>query len=199
MMLPGTTSPEDQDRRRRILETVLHRLRHIPAEQIQMKDVAHDSGVALATLYRRFPAKTQLLAAALEHWNVVMTQRFQGQRRPDPAWTPQQRAVDLYVRQLRAYESRPHYARLEVELHTLVDDVVIASLDGRAAANRLLFFNTVPELRPEDARIAANVIGSTLFNAMALWTTGRITFGNALRNVEDAVRLAVPDPLSPAG
>lgn len=45
----------------------------------------------------------------------------------------------------------------------------------------------------ERARLASLAIGSTMLNSLILWTTGRIAFPEALRNVQDVARLVLTD------
>lgn len=61
------TSPEQRERHRRILRAAIaHGIRQ-PMERVQMTEVAKDAGVAIATLYRYFPSKTNLFASVLYH------------------------------------------------------------------------------------------------------------------------------------
>src|SRR5690606_25936769 len=52
-------------RRSRLADTVIEMLHEMEPDRIQMREVSERSGVALGTLYRYFPAKQQLLAAAM--------------------------------------------------------------------------------------------------------------------------------------
>jgi hypothetical protein len=66
-------------------------------------------------------------------------------------------------------------------------------MDDRAAANRTALFGLMNGVPPELARVASLSIGSTMLNSLILWTTGRIGFPEALRNVEDVCRLVLAD------
>ena len=54
------------DRSDVILETVLELLKEVGYDQIRMQDVADRAGVGLSTIYRRWPAKQDVVRAALE-------------------------------------------------------------------------------------------------------------------------------------
>jgi AcrR family transcriptional regulator len=56
----------DADRSDVILGTVLDLLDEVGYDQIRMQDVADRAGVGLSTIYRRWPAKQDLVRAALE-------------------------------------------------------------------------------------------------------------------------------------
>lgn len=60
------TSPEQKDRYQRILRAAARHGAAKGLDRMQMHDVAKDAGVAIATLYRYFPSKTQLFTALLQ-------------------------------------------------------------------------------------------------------------------------------------
>ncbi|WP_206024197.1 TetR family transcriptional regulator [Rhodococcus sp. 14C212] len=193
-------TPAQLRRRDRITEAVVEMLEETSPDSIQMRDVAVRSGVALGTLYRYFPAKPQLLAAAMVAWNERLSQRLatERRRRPDrdaPASAEDvvERVVRLYVRQMKAFQRGPHFARLEVELQTSRDPYVVETLVERSAVNRSAVFEAMEGIPAERARLASLVIGSTMLNSLVLWTTDRIRFAEALRNVEDVCRLVLSD------
>ncbi|NGP04394.1 TetR/AcrR family transcriptional regulator [Rhodococcus sp. 14C212] len=199
-MNPDDMTPAQLRRRDRITEAVVEMLEETSPDSIQMRDVAVRSGVALGTLYRYFPAKPQLLAAAMVAWNERLSQRLatERRRRPDrdaPASAEDvvERVVRLYVRQMKAFQRGPHFARLEVELQTSRDPYVVETLVERSAVNRSAVFEAMEGIPAERARLASLVIGSTMLNSLVLWTTDRIRFAEALRNVEDVCRLVLSD------
>src|SRR6478735_694003 len=55
-----------EDRSDVILGTVLELLKEVGYDQIRMQDVADRAGVGLSTIYRRWPAKQDVVRAALE-------------------------------------------------------------------------------------------------------------------------------------
>ena len=58
--------PLDEERSGHILETVLELLKELGYDQLRMQDVADRAGVGLATIYRRWPTKQDLVRASLE-------------------------------------------------------------------------------------------------------------------------------------
>ena len=151
-----------------------------PSDRIQMKDVSERSGVALGTLYRYFPTKQQLLAAAMTAWSGLESVRRPEKLRADGGENnAYERVLALHRREMKAFERRPYFARLEIELHSSSDQFVIESLDLRAAAHRRMLFELMDGVPAETARVAAVAIGGTMLTALALWTSGRIGFAEA--------------------
>ncbi|MBP2213842.1 AcrR family transcriptional regulator [Rhodococcus ruber] len=197
-MSPDDMTPAQLRRRDRITEAVVAMLEETGPDSIQMRDVAERSGVALGTLYRYFPAKPQLLAAAMVAWNDRLSQRLATERRRRSdrdarAEDAVERVVRLYVRQMKAFQRGPHFARLEVELQTSRDPYVVETLVERSAVNRSAVFEAMEGIPAERARLASLAIGSTMLTSLMLWTTDRIRFAEALRNVEDVCRLVLSD------
>lgn len=56
----------DEERSEHILGTVLDVLHDVGYDQLRMQDVADRAGVGLATIYRRWPTKQDLVRASLE-------------------------------------------------------------------------------------------------------------------------------------
>jgi len=180
------------ERRGRLTTAAVEMLAEMPSDRIQMKDVSERSGVALGTLYRYFPTKQQLLAAAMTAWSGLESVRRPEKLRADGGENnAYERVLALHRREMKAFERRPHFARLEIELHSSSDQFVIESLDLRAAAHRRMLFELMDGVPAETARVAAVAIGGTMLTALALWTSGRIGFAEAQRNVEDVIGLVI--------
>src|ERR1044071_1903988 len=65
---PATLPAGQQERRDRIVRAAVALLERGEYDAIQMRDVAREAGVALATIYRYFTSKEHLYAAALVEW-----------------------------------------------------------------------------------------------------------------------------------
>ena len=61
-------------RRGRLLDAVMQLVDEVGPENLQMRDVAERSGVALGTAYRYFSSKDHLLAAAMAEWHLRLTE-----------------------------------------------------------------------------------------------------------------------------
>lgn len=196
-MSPDDMTEGQRRRRRQLTTAVIEMLAETDPDGIQMREVSERSGVAMGTLYRYFPAKQHLLAAAMVAWNDILAERLEDERRSRRRngvhGTVPERVVDLYTRQMKAFQRGLHFARLEVELQTSDDPYVRETLDERSAANRTALFEVMDGVPAERARLASLAIGSTMLNSLILWTTGRIAFPEALRNVQDVARLVLAD------
>ncbi len=184
------------ERRRRLSDAVIEMLGEMEPDRIKMRDVSKRSGVALGTLYRYFPAKQQLLAAAMQGWNNRLLEKLGSERaapRGADGRSVYERVLDVQRREMRAFRRRPNFARLEIELYSSTDEYVIETLDQRAAANRVALLELMDGVPPERARVAALAIGGTMLTALTSWTSGRIGFAEALRNVEDVTGLVLAD------
>lgn len=195
-------NPEDMTdaqrrRRRKVMDTVIEMLGETRPDRIQMREVSERSGVALGTLYRYFPAKQHLLAASMVEWNDISARRLAEKwkvgRSVRSHASVVDSVVDLFSRQMKAFQVRPNFARLEIELQTSDDPYVRDTLDERLAMNRKTLFELMDGVPAERARLASVSIGSTMLNSLIMWTAGRIGFPEALRNVQDVTRLILRD------
>lgn len=194
-MCPEEMTSAQRVRRRKATSAVIDMLADTTPDRIQMREVSERSGVAMGTLYRYFPTKQHLLAVAMLDWNERLGERL-AQERLNPSSGAEDRGalprvLSLYRRQMRAYERGPNFARLDIELQTSTDLYVRESLDVRAAANRSALFAEMIGVPPELARLVTLSVGSTMLNSLVLWTTGRISFAEAMRNVEDVCGLVL--------
>ncbi|MGN5237210.1 MULTISPECIES: TetR family transcriptional regulator [unclassified Rhodococcus (in: high G+C Gram-positive bacteria)] len=195
-MSPDDMTDGQRRRRRQLTTAVIEMLAETGPDGIQMREVSERSGVAMGTLYRYFPAKQHLLAAAMVAWNDILADRLAEERESRGSrahGSVLDRVIDLYTRQMKAFQRGPHFARLEVELQTSGDPYVRDTLDERSAANRTALFELMDGVPAERARLASLAIGSTMLNSLILWTTGRIAFPEALRNVQDVTRLVLAE------
>lgn len=194
-MSPDDMTAGQRERRRHVLETVIGMLAEMSPDRIQMREISERSGVALGTLYRYFPAKQHVLAASMVAWNEILAERLAQEKAAGGRahGSVLDRVADLYTRQMKAFQRGPNFARLEVELQTSEDPYVRDTLDERSAANRRALFELMDGVPAERARLASLSIGSTMLNSLVLWTTGRIGYPEALRNVVDVCHLVLAD------
>ncbi|MBA9007191.1 TetR family transcriptional regulator [Thermomonospora cellulosilytica] len=98
------SSPEQRDRRQRILRAAARIGAEKSLERVQMHEVAKAAGVAIGTLYRYFPSKVHLFAAVM----CAQIERFrEGIRPPEPGIAPEDAVGDLMVQASRELLSRP--------------------------------------------------------------------------------------------
>jgi TetR/AcrR family transcriptional regulator, cholesterol catabolism regulator len=77
-------------------------------EAVQMREVARIAGVALATLYRYYPSKNQLLLAAIRSEMGKLSDDVR--TRPPRATTPERRGGEVFARAFQAMRNDPGFA-----------------------------------------------------------------------------------------
>src|SRR6185295_8588435 len=103
---PDSLPAGQQERRARIVRAAIALLEHGGEyDSIQMRDVAQESGVALATVYRYFTSKEHLYAAALLEW--AGNYPAPGESKRAAHKTDEDRLRALMRRAVRAFERYP--------------------------------------------------------------------------------------------
>ncbi|WUI01189.1 TetR family transcriptional regulator [Spirillospora sp. NBC_00431] len=98
------SSPEQHDRRRRILRAAARIGADKSLERVQMHEVAKEAGVAIGTLYRYFPSKVHLFTAVM----AAQVDRLREQvREPAPGTGPEDAVADLLVQASRHLMAQP--------------------------------------------------------------------------------------------
>ncbi|GAB2857516.1 TetR family transcriptional regulator [Actinocorallia aurea] len=187
-----TMTPNQLARRARLTETVIEIVSETGPENLQMREVAERSGVALGTAYRYFSSKDHLLAAAWADWHGRLTDRVIAEmsgRGPKRAETTAcERVLAFVEREMRAFQRNPNFARLAVHLETSSDPYVSETLQEIGEANAHVMRALMEGVPEEVARPAHIAIGSTLGMGLISWTTGRATLAETLRNLADVTR-----------
>ena len=125
---PETLAPHLLRRRNRIVEAAIELLEDGEYDEIQIRDVAHQAGVALGTLYRYFTSKEHLYAAALLEWaRSFELQSIAG--RPSRGESDQDRIRALLARAVKAFERWPQMLRAEIAIETSADPNARAIFD----------------------------------------------------------------------
>src|SRR6185312_10070269 len=113
--------PSRAERRSRIIRTALELLSESDYENIQMRDVAERSDVALATLYRYFPSKEQLFGAVQLEWVERLHRRVA--RRGLGGDSDLERLLDVLRRSVRSFKTSPQFYRVLLMLESTKDPV----------------------------------------------------------------------------
>ncbi len=132
MAEPAELSPEQQDRRRRLIDAAFELGAEGGYEAVQMRDVSVTANVALATIYRYFSSKDDLLAAAMTEW----TERLRGRvaQSPPRGASAADQMVDVLRRACKAMERQPKLSEALVRALSSADPGVRASGAGFAWA-----------------------------------------------------------------
>lgn len=185
-------------RRRRLSDAVLEMIDEVGPEQLQMRDVAERSGVALGTAYRYFSSKDHLLAAAWADWQRRLTDRVRADvgREQARSRTPATggtctRVLTFVQRELRAFQRHPNFARLVAHVQASSDPFASEELAGLSRDNAAVMLALMKGVPPDVARPANIAINAVLAMGLANWITGRLTITDLFREVEEVTRLVL--------
>ncbi|WP_211359767.1 TetR family transcriptional regulator [Actinocorallia herbida] len=195
---PVTTMTASQlERRRKLTEAVIEIVSETGPENLQMREVAERSGVALGTAYRYFASKEHLLAAAWANWHRQLTERVMaetaargGKKAGD---TVCERVLGFVQREMRAFQRNPNFARLAVLVEASSDPYVSETLAELGEENQRVMRALMEGVPEEIAAPAQTAIGSTLGMGLISWTTGRATLTETQRNLTEVTRLVLRD------
>jgi len=174
-------------RRQRILDAALTLLDDRPYDQVQIRDVAEEAGVALGTLYRYFPSKEQLFAHALVEWSS----RFDASRRgrgPAPVGDGD-RLVAVLRRAVRAFERHPHFFRLIAVLEVIADPAVAEPFAEYSNGFRRELLAAMPSTDPSDAEVIATMTSAMIGSLLRAWSLGTVSMRSVYEQVDRSVRL----------
>lgn len=194
--LVSTMTRGQLERRRKLTDAVIELVSETGPENVQMREVAERSGVALGTAYRYFSSKDHLLAAAVTEWQRRLTDRVlaemnRGPRGQAGEGPPGDRVFAYLQRELRAFQRHPNFARLVSQLNASGDPFASEALAELAVANEAVMNLLMEGVPAEVARPARIAVNATLMLGLSAWTTGRATFGEVARDVEQVIRLVL--------
>jgi AcrR family transcriptional regulator len=170
-------------RRARILEEVIELIAEVGADAVQMRDVAHRSGVALATVYRYFSSKDHLLAVALEDWQKRLTKRINASGAKAPA-QPLPGVLDYLRRALRAFHRNPEMTALMLKTATSTDSHATSTIDHMNRNNVEMFGRLLKGIAPEDIPFIIFGLNAALSSALAALLTDKLSLDESLGRVE---------------
>ncbi|WP_123024229.1 TetR family transcriptional regulator [Mycolicibacterium stellerae] len=181
-------------RRAKVIEAVTDLIAEVGAEALQMRDVAHRSGVALATVYRYFGSKDHLLAAALEDWQKRLTRRILASRdRTDRDHDPLRGVLDYLQRAQRAFHRNPAMTALMFQTATSVDPEAKATIDQMNRTNTELFNRLLEGVEPTDIPNITFCLNAALNTALSGVLTGMMTLEESLSRVDWVARVLLDD------
>jgi AcrR family transcriptional regulator len=193
-LTPSDPEPAAQrDRRSRIMQAAIALASRGGYDNVQMRDVAERSGVALGTLYRYFPSKGHLLVHTMAHQLNVMSSRLL--QRPIPGDTPSERVVWVLERATRLQQKNLHLTAAMIRAVTAADSslaVEVAAIRSQVATMIIAAMRGEGEEHPDDAAYAA-VLQDVWFARQVAWLGGRISSADVWPDVESAIRLVLRD------
>jgi AcrR family transcriptional regulator len=160
-------------RRERVIEAGLVLLKRRHYEQIQVKDVAEEAGVALGTVYHYFSSKDHLFAEVLVKWAATL--RTSITRRPLGGNTPQQKLTEALHRSVRAFEHQPQLARLVASLELSTDPFAAEVLDRLDRATTGIYLELLDDLEAGLARSIVRTAEAVFDSLLRSWSAGRLS------------------------
>jgi TetR/AcrR family transcriptional regulator, cholesterol catabolism regulator len=166
---PEPLSRSQSARRARVLAAAMELGATGGYDAVQMRDVAQTAGVALGTIYRYFPSKDALLAAAMLAWMEDLEARV-GKRAP-AGETTAARVFDVLRRAVATIERQPQLAEAVITALTSDDPGSgTASLSTTDVMNRVML-SAFPEGPTRTWRHPSP--GSSAMSGSPAWWRGR--------------------------
>jgi AcrR family transcriptional regulator len=184
---PDSLPRGQQERRDRIVRAAITLLEQGEYDAIQMRDVAQEAAVAVATVYRYFTSKEHLYAAALLEWAANFPAREQSKRAGGRSDEAQLRA--LMRRAVRAFERYPQMMRVEIVIESSSDPNARALFDQFAARNFGALTSALSSTDPDTAAAIVQTVNSVLATRLRAWALGRITIDDVDRSVQTTLDL----------
>lgn len=184
---PSELSDSQMARRERIIEAALSLSRRRAFDQIQMKDVAEASGVALGTIYQYFSSKDHLFAEALVHWGELLPDGVQ--RRPLEGDRPAERLTEVLHRVVRAFQHQPNLAKLVTALAVSSDPFAVEDIARLDRTTRGVFRNALVGLDDRTVESMGRIIDHVMAGVLRLWSAGRIPIDEVYRSLDEMVAL----------
>lgn len=186
-LLPSELSETQRARRDRIIDAALQLSRRRAFEQIQMKDVAEASGVALGTMYQYFSSKDHLFAEALVHWGDLLPHNVD--RRPLAGGDPPQRLTEVLHRAVRAFQQQPNLAKLVTALAVSSDPFAVEAIARLDRITGTVFRGALVGLDDTTSESMVRIIDHVMAGVLRLWSAGRISIDEVYRSLDEMVAL----------
>ena len=183
---PATLPAGQQERRDRIVHAAFALLERGEYDAIQMRDVAREAGVAVATIYRYFTSKEHLYAAALVEWAADYPTRG----RPAAENVSNEAQLRALMRRaVRAFEHYPQMMRVEIVLESSTDPNARALFDQFAGNNRRALMDALSSTDPVWAAAIVETVNSVMVTRLRSWALGRATIPDVDRSVQRTLDL----------
>ena len=189
-------TPAQLERRTRILRAAMTLASEGGFEQVQMRAVAEDAGVALGTLYRYFPSKLHLLVSLLAQQLGLARENFA--RVPVPGTTPTERVIHVLGRVTGSLHRDPHLTEALVRAYMFADASVAHELHDVVGHVAAMLTGAMRDPGSPDGAAApptadeigiCKVVGDVWFASLVRGVTGRATTAEVVGSTELAVRL----------
>jgi AcrR family transcriptional regulator len=182
-------TPSQLARRQRVLDAVLDLVYAGADEDMQMKEIADKSGVALGTIYRYFSSKDHLMAAALVEWTRGLATRLGAGGAVDGS--PADQLIAIFRQALRAYQRHPTFACLLIFVANSPDPYASACYREMGPVVFSTFDASGLDTATRDQVLA--LVGALWYHELVEWVNGRRAIDEVQTSLERAARFLLPD------
>ena len=182
-------TPEQLDRRRRIVDAAFELGADGGYDAVQMRDVAATANVSLATIYRYFSSKDHLLAAAMSEWTTRLQARVA--QSPPKGTTAADQLVDVLHRACRALERQPKLSAALVRALSSADTGVQESAGEVTRLIQAMGGTILSELDEEVRTDILAALSHVWYSSLIAWARGRRDFEFVGIELERAARVLV--------
>jgi TetR/AcrR family transcriptional regulator, cholesterol catabolism regulator len=186
---PSQLTESQRGRRVRILDAALTLSKLRPFDQIQMKDVAEGSGVALGTMYQYFSSKDHLFAEALVHWGGMLEDNVRV--RPLVGDDPGDRLTEVLHRSIRAFQQQPNLAKLVTALSVSSDPFAVEAIARLDRSTGIVFREALKGLDEVTAGSIVRMVDHVMAGTLRLWSAGRMSIVEVYASIDETVDLLV--------
>lgn len=185
----GSSTPDQRERRRRVIDAAFSLGAERGYDAVQMRDVSASANVSLATIYRYFSSKDHLLAAAMTEWTAELQERVaQSPPRGDSA---ADQLVDVLSRGCRALARQPKLSAALVRALSSPDPGVRDSADQVQQQIKSMAAGILGDLDPAVQSDIMAVLGHVWYSTLVAWANDRIDFDTVIAELDRAVRVLV--------
>lgn len=193
---PVSTGPADselsddqRERRRRLIDAAFELGAEGGYDAVQMRAVATTANVALATIYRNFSSKDQLLAAAMTEWTGRLRDRVA--QRPARGDTPTEQMIDVLDRACAAMGRQPKLSMALIRALSSPDAGVRDSGGEVRSSIAAVGDPILAHLEPEHRADVLAVLGHVWYSSLVTWANGRADFAIVTDELHRACRVLI--------
>lgn len=189
-VLPSDLPKGQARRRQRIIDEAFRLIAANGQENVQIREIAESSGVALGTAYRYFGSKERLVAEVYAKWLDGCSTELA--KYANKGSTNTERVRGLARRMLDILTGDLHFLRLARQDLRSTNSPEVNEILSRSEAEWIsLFRSALRDIEPRDADSIALTVTSVVAMEIDLYLAGAISIADANRDVAKAVRMVL--------
>jgi TetR/AcrR family transcriptional regulator, cholesterol catabolism regulator len=189
---PETLTANQLARRKRIVDAGVTLMLSREYEDIQIREVAAASSLALGTVYRYFASKEHLFSAVFFAWLTDLSEEIEAE--PAVGADNRARLNDVLSRTIRAFERHPTFYNLLVMTNRTSDPFVRETREAMQQNSERVLAAPLVGVSDEDRTVVVMVVGAMLEAALGSWLSGAISIDDVYTRTARLVSLLrLPD------